>query len=257
MSSQSSQFASAPAFSDSAPPAYGSHGSSNANSNINLDTLLTGYNVFLLFDQSGSMSGPVSKRQFNVTRWQALREAASTISSAVDNIDEDGATVVFFNSGVSMFDNRKSDDIEALFKDRKPGGLTDLGGALRETFLYLKRAFSKDPNYKALVVVLTDGIPYIGDDNVDQGRVVAQMIADFTKYMSASNITDDQVGISIIQVGNDASATKYLKFLDDSLVLATNKGGFDASFDIVDTINFDDVESSGGIVQAFVKAFND
>jgi hypothetical protein len=248
-----------PAFGD-APPPYGAPASAQAaapNSNVSLDSLLQGYDVILGFDQSGSMSGPVSKKQFNVTRWQSLREAAVTISAAVDHIDPDGATVIFFNSGVSMFDGQKSEDIEAMFRDRKPGGLTDLAGAIRESFSYIKRKVKKDKNYKALIVFVTDGVPYMGDDAVDQGRIVAQLIADFTFYMTQEGLTDDQIGMTIIQIGTDAGATKYLKFLDDSLTIPVAQGGFGAHFDIVDTINFEDVEAAGGIVQAFVRAFND
>lgn len=219
----------------------------NSNSNLTLDALLQGYDVVMCFDQSGSM----------VTRWQATREAAASISGAVDHIDEDGAAVVFFNSGVSMFDGQSSEDVAALFKDRKPGGLTDLAGALRETFNYIKRKVKKNKEHKALVIIVTDGIPYMGDDAEDQGRLVAQLITDFTHWMTQEGLTDDQVGISIIQIGNDPGATKYLKFLDDNLTVPIAQGGFGATFDIVDTINFEDVEAAGGIVQAFVRAFND
>lgn len=245
-----------------APPSYEESkgapvGIVNSNSNLTLDALLQGYDVVMCFDQSGSMSGPVSKKQFNVTRWQATREAAASISGAVDHIDEDGAAVVFFNSGVSMFDGQSSEDVAALFKDRKPGGLTDLAGALRETFNYIKRKVKKNKEHKALVIIVTDGIPYMGDDAEDQGRLVAQLITDFTHWMTQEGLTDDQVGISIIQIGNDPGATKYLKFLDDNLTVPIAQGGFGATFDIVDTINFEDVEAAGGIVQAFVRAFND
>lgn len=236
------------------PPAY--KDVVNPNSKLSFEQLLSGYNMFLLFDQSGSMSGPVSRKHFNMTRWQALREAATTIAATVDHIDADGSTVLFFNSGVSMFDNRKAADIDALFASRQPNGMTNLAAAMREVFAYLRREFDKNKNYKALVVIVTDGMP-CGDDGADQQTLVGQLIADFTKYMSAKGLTDEQVGITFIQVGDDPNATRYLQYLDDKLNDPVSAGGLGAEFDIVDTINFADVDAAGGIVQAFVKAFND
>lgn len=104
------------------------------------------------------------------------------------------------------------------------------------------------------MVFITDGIPYVGNDSVDERHVVARLIADFTRYMEMEGITDEQVGITFIQIGSDPVATEFLKFLDDELV---KPEGFGAPFDIVDTINFAHTEARGGIVQAFIDAFND
>ncbi len=236
------------------PPPY-SNG--NPNSNVTLEDLLRGYDVILGLDQSGSMAGPVSKKRFGETRWKELREAVTTMSSAIDAIDQNGSTVIFFNSQISMFDHQSSEDIQELFKDRSPSGLTNLTSALTEAFKYFKRKHSKDKNYKCLMVFITDGVPYVGNDSVNEQHVVARLISDFTRYMEMEGIDDKQVGITFIQIGDDSSATQFLKFLDDELVKPQVSGGFGAPFDIVDTINFADTEAYGGIVQAFIKAFND
>jgi hypothetical protein len=47
---------------------------------------------------------------------------------------------------------------------------------------------------------------------------------------------DEELGISIIQVGSDAQASKFLKALDDQLQ------GVGAKFDICDTVTLDDME---------------
>jgi hypothetical protein len=47
---------------------------------------------------------------------------------------------------------------------------------------------------------------------------------------------DEELAISMIQVGADAQATKFLKALDDQLQ------GVGAKFDICDTITLDDLE---------------
>lgn len=228
------------------------------NSNVTLDTLLQGYDMYMLFDKSGSMSGPVSKARFNVTRWQDLREAAVSMSTAVDAIDPDGATVIFFSDGIYVYNNQKSAQVEALFKGLKPGGLTNLYEALEYTFRDILRHVAENPDYKALIPIVTDGIPDLGHDDVETDKTnVAKLIVWFTHEMVKLGMTDDQVGISMIQVGNDPKASAYLKLLDDDLTKPVEEGGYGAAFDIVDTIPFADVEAAGGIVQAFVRAFND
>lgn len=224
-----------------------------ANSNVTLDDLLAGYQCYLLFDRSGSMSGPVSKKKFGITRWREQKEAAGAISSAIDHIDPDGATVVFFNDGISTYDGLKSEEVMELFTDLKPEGLTNLYEALAWTFNNIKRHVKKDGSYKSLIICTTDGEPYMGngaDDN-EKNRV-ATLISNFTREMKGLGMTDDQVGVSLIQIGDDKKATTYLEFLDNNL---TTKYG--AVFDIVDTIKFSDVEAAGGVVQAFVRAFSD
>jgi hypothetical protein len=47
---------------------------------------------------------------------------------------------------------------------------------------------------------------------------------------------DEELAISFIQVGSDATATRFLKALDDDLQSAG------AKFDIVDTVTLDDME---------------
>lgn len=110
----------------SAPPPY-SNG--NPNSNVTLENLLRGYDVILGLDQSGSMAGMVSKTRLG-SRWQELHEAVATMATAIDAIDQDGATVIFFNSEISMFDHQSTTDIHELFKNRSPSGLTNLTAAL-------------------------------------------------------------------------------------------------------------------------------
>ncbi len=231
------------------PPSY------NVNSAVTIDDLLAGYQCFLLFDRSGSMSGSVSRKNFGRTRWQELREASRTICTAIDHIDPDGATVVFFNDDITTYDNQSADNVEELFKELHPNGATNLHEALDWTFKYIKREMIKTPTFKALVVVVTDGVPtQMTSDSNEQGRI-ARLIADFTNFMSDRNIKDEQMGVLLLQVGDDTGATAFLKFLDDNLILSVNAGGYGAKFDIVSTVNFADVENCGGIVQAFIKAF--
>jgi hypothetical protein len=61
---------------------------------------------------------------------------------------------------------------------------------------------------------------------------------------------DEELAISLIQVGNDATATRFLKALDDELQ------GAGAKFDIVDTITLDDMENLT-LAEVLLNAVND
>jgi uncharacterized protein with von Willebrand factor type A (vWA) domain len=241
------------------------------NSQVTLDQLLNGYKVYTLYDQSGSMKAPVSRDRIHVSRWQALQEAASAIGAAVDMIDPEGSTVVFFSDGISTYTHQSAEQIHDLFQDLQPGGLTNLNAALKWTFQDILRAHKTNPDSKALIVVVTDGQPYTGDhashnqvphrpsphnhvpdNHTSDERTVADTIVSFTHAMTERKMNDDQVGISLLQIGHDSKAQKYLQWLDDELV-----GTLGASLDIVDTKAFDEVERVGGLIQALCLAFND
>ena len=238
------------------------------NGNVSLDQLLDGsVHTFLLFDRSGSMVAPVSTKKFHISRWKALQEAAQAICGAVDKISPDGSTIVFFNDGLSTFENMKEDQIADLFADYQPESLTNLHDALAWTFKYIQRARRADPDFKSLIVVVTDGSPNMGEKEIKDdkdGKIiwsneetkVAQLIANFTHYMEEEKMIDEQVGICLLQIGDNKRASQYLKYLDDRLKIPTYEGGFGAVFDIVSTVNFEGVEKAGGIVQALVNAFN-
>ena len=61
---------------------------------------------------------------------------------------------------------------------------------------------------------------------------------------------DEELGISIIQVGSDAQATKFLKALDDQLQ------SVGAKFDICDTVTLDDLEEMS-LVDVLTNAITD
>jgi len=73
--------------------------------------------------------------------------------------------------------------------------------------------------------VITDGEP-------DDRKAVMRQIIEASRKLD----NDQELAISLIQVGNDRQATEFLKALDDQLESAG------AKFDIVDTITIDDME---------------
>jgi hypothetical protein len=61
---------------------------------------------------------------------------------------------------------------------------------------------------------------------------------------------DEELAISLIQLGSDVTATRFLKALDDELQ------GAGAKFDIVDTITLDDMENLT-LAEVLLNAIND
>ncbi len=190
----------------------------------------TEYDYILCVDQSGSM-GDVSTRMQGKTKWQEVQEFVEQFARYAEQYDDDGMTLIKFNSHATVYDGVKADKVHELFTKNQPGGSTNLAAALDEA--WKKKSASQK---KAIVVIVTDGAPNSTDD-VEKSLVTAsQGIAD-----------DTQLSYLFVQVGNDAGATKFLDHLDNSL-----KG---AKFDIVNTLSEEDAESLS-IGQLLFQAVN-
>jgi Mg-chelatase subunit ChlD len=106
-------------------------------------------------------------------------------------------------------------------------GRTDLASVLQDaidSYLGRKAQGSAKANGETILVI-TDGEP-------DDRRAVMKQIIETSRKLDR----DDELAISLIQVGSDRQATEFLKALDDQLQ------GAGAKFDIVDTITIDDME---------------
>jgi Mg-chelatase subunit ChlD len=180
---------------------------------------LSEYDFYMLIDKSGSMGQPV-KEGSSRSRWQAVQESAEQFAREIGTIDTDGITVVMFGgSDVKAYEGVQGDHVAKVFSENRPSGSTPLAEALAKTF-----ALSEASRKKDFILCVTDGIP-------DDPGMVAKLIKDKTNKMDA----DDECTILFIQVGDDSSATQYLRGLDDNL-----KG---AKFDIVDVKTQAEAES--------------
>ncbi len=176
------------------------------------------YDYILAVDQSGSM-GEASTRMQGKTRWQETQEFVESFARYAEQYDDDGMTLIKFNSKATVYDGVKADAVHELFTKNQPGGSTNLAAALDEA--WKKKAASQK---KAIVVVVTDGEPN-SEDDVKKALVHA-----------TENIKDEtQLSYLFVQVGEDTSAAKFLDNLDNNL-----KG---AKFDIVNTLSENDAES--------------
>ena len=166
----------------------------------------------LLIDRSGSMSGP---------RWSEAEAAVRHLAPYVCKFDPDGITLYFFDHEFIKVEGVKSaQDVTTLFHTHKPRGSTNLALALHAAF---EEHFAGSRGATTILVV-TDGAP---DSQSECKRVIVKAARSLEK--------DSELSISFIQIGNDASASKFLSVLDDELT--------EAPFDIVDTMKAADARN--------------
>ncbi|MFM5888738.1 MAG: hypothetical protein ACKOQS_10695, partial [Dolichospermum sp.] len=150
------------------------------------------------------------------------------LASKCEQLDPDGITIYLFSGKFKRYENVTSAKVSQIFKENDPSGTTDLAGVLQDAlnnYFQRKAAGQTKPNGETILVI-TDGEP-------DDRKAVFEVIIQATRQMEK----DEELGISMIQVGTDAQATKFLKALDDQLQ------GVGAKFDICDTITLDDLEN--------------
>ncbi|MFM7425868.1 MAG: vWA domain-containing protein [Elainella sp.] len=193
----------------------------------------------LILDKSGSMSTP--DQPGGKSRWQAVQESTLALARKCEQFDPDGITVYLFSGRFKRYDDVTSAKVEQIFLENDPMGTTNLAAVLQDaTDSYFKRkaAGQTKPEGETILVV-TDGEP-------DDRRAVMEVIVNASRKMER----DEELAISMIQIGSDAGATKFLQALDDQLE------GVGAKFDICDTITLGDMENMS-VAEVLVSAIND
>ncbi|MEH2083866.1 MAG: VWA domain-containing protein [Nostoc sp.] len=193
----------------------------------------------LIIDKSGSMSTPdqVGGR----SRWEIAQESTLALARKAEQFDPDGITVYVFSGRFKRYDDVTSAKVAQIFLENDPSGTTNLAGVLQDAlnnYFQRKAAGKTKPNGETILVI-TDGEP-------DDRKAVFEVIIHATRQMER----DEELGISIIQVGSDAQATKFLKALDDQLQ------SVGAKFDICDTVTLDDLEDMS-LVDVLTNAITD
>lgn len=193
----------------------------------------------LIIDKSGSMS--TSDQPGGKTRWEAAQESTLALAKECEQIDPDGITVYLFSGRFRRYDNVTSDKVTQIYEENEPMGRSDLASVIQDAldnYFQRKAADSTKPNGETILVI-TDGEPY------DRKAVMRQIIEASQKIDR-----DEELAISLIQVGKDKKATEFLKALDDRLQ------GAGAKFDIVDTITIDEMEGMT-LTDVLLKAITD
>ncbi|MEH2323635.1 MAG: VWA domain-containing protein [Nostoc sp.] len=193
----------------------------------------------LIIDKSGSMSTPdqVGGR----SRWEIAQESTLALAIKAEQFDPDGITVYVFSGRFKRYDDVTSAKVAQIFLENDPSGTTNLAGVLQDAlnnYFQRKAAGKSKPNGETILVI-TDGEP-------DDRKAVFEVIIHATRQMER----DEELGISIVQVGSDAQATKFLKALDDQLQ------SVGAKFDICDTVTLDDLEEMS-LVDVLTNAITD
>ncbi|MEH2364459.1 vWA domain-containing protein [Nostoc sp.] len=193
----------------------------------------------LIIDKSGSMSTPdqVGGR----SRWEIAQESTLALARKAEQFDPDGITVYVFAGRFKRYDDVTSAKVAQIFLENDPAGTTNLAGVLQDAlnnYFQRKAAGKAKPNGETILVI-TDGEP-------DDRKAVFEVIIHATRQMER----DEELAISIIQVGSDAQATKFLKALDDQLQ------SVGAKFDICDTVTLDDLEEMS-LVDVLSNAITD
>jgi uncharacterized protein YegL len=179
----------------------------------------------LIIDKSGSMSTP--DQVGNRSRWEIAQESTLALARKCEQFDPDGITVYVFSGRFKRYDDVTFAKVAQIFLENDPAGTTNLAGVLQDAinnYFQRKAAGKTKPNGETILVI-TDGEP-------DDRKAVFEAIINATRQMER----DEELAISMIQVGSDSQATKFLKALDDQLQ------SVGAKFDICDTITLDDLE---------------
>lgn len=193
----------------------------------------------LILDKSGSMS--TTDQRGGKTRWAISQESTLALARKCEEFDPDGITVYTFAGRFKRYDNVTSQKVEQIFLENDPMGSTNLAAVLADaTQSYLRRkvAGQTKPEGETILVV-TDGEP-------DDRRAVMQVIIEASRQIER----DEELAISMIQVGSDPQAKDFLKALDDRLQEAG------AKFDICDTLTFDEMENLS-LAEVLLNAIED
>jgi uncharacterized protein with von Willebrand factor type A (vWA) domain len=187
---------------------------------------LTQRDYTLIVDRSSSMAtrDEIGDR----SRWEAIEESTLALARKCHDLSPDGITLYLFSNRFQRYDRVTSETVEQIFQENQPSGGTNLVAVLQDAInrYFQRKAAGEAKPSGEIILIVTDGEP-------DNRMAVSEVIMKATQQMER----DEELGISLIQVGNDPQVAKYLKSLDDMLL------GLGAKFDIVDTVSFDEMEN--------------
>lgn len=193
---------------------------------------LSEFDFIVVVDSSGSMG--TEDMPGGRSRWAHMQETLTAFARDLQKIDSDGLGLVLFSgTSVQSFDGVDADKISNLLAARRPMGGTPLAQALTAALALAGKSDKKD-----FIVVFTDGVP-------DDKEAAAAVIRDASNKIAA----DDELTFLFVQVGNDASASAYLRKLDDDLV--------GSKFDIVDAKTIDEAEQFASTTELIIAAIAD
>lgn len=164
----------------------------------------------VICDRSGSMG----TRDGAGTRWTSAYAAVTKMIGAIFAYDVDHSVPMYlFDDEITFIGElTHPDQVLNVFREHQPRGLTDLAGALDAAFkAYVGKARA---NFEVVpgttLVVLLDGA---ADDRDAVVRVLRYYANPDNGFIS----NHTQLAVSFVQIGDDADAKAFLRYLDDGL----------------------------------------
>jgi uncharacterized protein YegL len=203
------------------------------------DSIIENRDYTLMIDKSSSMA--TSDRPNSKTRWEIAQESTLALAQKCEQIDPDGITIYLFSGRFRRYDNVTSDKVSQIYTVNEPMGKTDLAAALQDALdnYFERKALGQAKPNGETILIITDGEP-------TDRKAVIRLLIDAANRIDR----DEELAISLIQVGADRQATAFLKALDDQLEAAG------AAFDIVDTITIDTMQGTS-LADILLKAITD
>lgn len=190
--------------------------------------LNAGDDFIFLLDVSASMG--TKDTPTGASRYEYAKEKALAFAHEASKIDTDGISIYRFGEKVTKFSDITPDKIDGVFA----AGPTEMSTVTAEAIQEAFQEHIDRKNEQTFVLIVTDGVP-----------ADPQKLRDVIVNITNSIKDEHEFAIQFLQVGQDASATKFLAELDDNL-----KG---AKHDIVDAKRLEDVT----FMQAVAGALHD
>lgn len=194
--------------------------------------------VFIVDDTGSMVLAAHEKEQEGQSRWDATKQALGHIINLAAPKDEDGIDIRFLKSRdldgdkikrveevmelveeVNMFDGRRGGGtfFEEHLKDEISLRLDEYRQYFEQHAAYNKkiraaraRVEKPQPPKKLNLIVITDG-------QADDKQEVEDYIVETARELDRLRAPAAQIGIQFVQIGEDESARKFLKRLDDDL----------------------------------------
>jgi len=180
-------------------------------------------------------------------RWNAALDSVLTLAQTCETFDPDGITLYVSCRGNEgdcefvQYEHVTSSNLLSAIKENYPPRQVVIQIVLKaalDSYFHRKSAGQNQPNGEIILVIL-DGEP-------KDRMAVAKLIREATYQMD----TDTELGISFVQIGDNAIATGFLTALDENLQAAG------AQFDIVHTRHLEAIEPES-ITQFLLDTLND
>jgi hypothetical protein len=150
-----------------------------------------------------------------VARWTAVSERTVGLADQCDNYDPDGIELVSFGTDVRWHGASNADRVEEIFENKeiRPDGLTNMVDLFQGYHRKVLKQFTQEGERQHTLLVIGDGAP----QNKDAVRAA---IKAFAIDMMRRGLSDEEIAISVLLIGNGRDAQKawdFWKEVDDEL----------------------------------------